>query len=83
MSKVSWSQLSLHLFGTVAAMVSAVWWLSSTLHAVDSRLIRIEAQTRARWTAQDMKVWSTQLDGLNPTIDVPDPWRVVDHRLPR
>ena len=55
----------------VAAIIGGVLWLTNQLHAIDSRLQRIEEATLDRWTQTDMKVWAQELQIRNPAIAVP------------
>lgn len=78
-----WIGLVILVMSLLTTTATAVWWLSRQLHTVGSTVERIERQTRGRWTAQDMKLWTTQLESENRDpglpLSVPDPWRVVAH----
>lgn len=64
----------------VALIVAATLWITSMFHAIDTRLISIEAAGRDRWTAQDMTIWSLRLDKDNDSLSVPDVSRVIQDR---
>lgn len=81
-SASDWGRLILLVVSLITTTATAVWWLSRELN--QSRLVidRIDRQTKGRWTAMDMKLWSTQLEAENVRLElsVPDPWDVVNHR---
>lgn len=62
--------------------VGGVWWLSTELHALELRLVAIEAQGQDRWTATDQYIWSDRA-GRALKVDLPDPLQVRRDRQDR
>ena len=58
--------------GIVLSLLAGVWWLSESLHRIDSRLMSIELRIENRWTYSDMKIWSQGLQIKNPSLFVPE-----------
>ncbi len=57
--------------GQIGGLICAVWWISEKLHGIDTRLLNIESRIERRWTVDDQKIWSQQLQIDNPSLSVP------------
>jgi hypothetical protein len=63
----------------VATIVAGAVAVSMQLHAIDIRLVNLEAGVADRWTGSNQTIWSYELRESNTGLIVPDPRDVMDH----
>lgn len=64
------------------AVVGGAMWISNSMHAMEVRLVAIEAQGADRWTATDQYIWADRA-GQALDVELPDPLQVRRDRQDR